>query len=265
MDLMLDGKTAVVTGGASNIGRSIVLTMADEGANIVVFDVDEAAAQAVVRQAKQSGASGRLEVYPTDVTDGQQVEDSVRRVVENFGQVHILVNGVGWNRMGFFVEQPPELHEKIVDLNFMGAVRCVRAVLPHMTEHGYGRIVSLGSDAGRTGEYHEAVYSGAKAAIVALSKSLAQEAGRYGVTLNVVSPGLTVPEGPEAVGTSSMWAEGMVDFWTPERRDRASRRYPLRRLGTAQDVANVVVFLASDRCNFVTGQTWSVSGGYTMI
>ncbi len=265
MDLTLEGKTAIITGGGSNIGRSIVLTMAEEGANVVVFDIDEAAAQAVVRQAKEGGASGRLEVYSTDVTDRQQVEQSVRRAVEEFGQVQILVNGVGWDQMGAFLEQTPEFHDKIVDLNYMGSLRCMRAVLPHMVERGYGRIVSLGSDAGRMGEYHEAVYSGSKAAVMALTKSLAREVGRHGVTLNVVCPGLTVPEGPEAVGASSMWAGGMVDFWTPERRDSASRRYPLRRLGTAQDVANVVVFLASDRCNFVTGQTWSVSGGYTMM
>jgi NAD(P)-dependent dehydrogenase (short-subunit alcohol dehydrogenase family) len=265
MDLKLAGKTAIVTGGGSNIARSIVLTMAEEGANVALFDIDEAAAQAVVTQAKEEGASGRLEVFPTDVTDRQQVEDSIGRVVKEFGQVHILVNGVGWDQMGAFLDQTPEFHDKIVDLNYMGSLRCMRAVLPHMVERGYGRIVSLGSDAGRMGEFHEAVYSGAKAAVMALTKSLAREVGKFGVTLNVVCPGLTLPEGPEAVGSTSMWAGGMVDFWTTERRDSASRRYPLRRLGNAQDIANVVVFLASDRCNFVTGQTWSVSGGYTMM
>ncbi len=265
MELTLNGKNAIVTGGGSNIGRRIALTLAEEGANIALFDIDETAALGVIQDAKEAGASGMLAVYSTDVTDRQQVEDSIRRVVEEYGQVHILVNGVGWDQMGAFLDQTPEFHDKIVDLNYMGSLRCMRAVLPHMVEHGYGRIVSLGSDAGRMGEFHEAVYSGAKAAVMALTKSLAREVGRHGVTLNVVCPGLTVPEGPEAVGTASMWAGGMVDFWTPERRDSASRRYPLRRLGTAQDVANVVVFLASDRCNYVTGQTWSVSGGYTMM
>ncbi len=265
MDLTLKGKSAIVTGGASNIGRSIVLTMAEEGADVMLFDIDEAGANAVVREAQEAGATGRLAVYSTDVTDRQQVEDSVRRAAEDLGQIHILVNGVGFDRPSYFVDQTPEFHEKIMDLNFMGVVRCVGAVLPHMIENGYGRIVSLGSDAGRMGEFHEAVYSGAKAGVMALTKSLAREVGRNNITLNVVCPGLTVPDSPEAVGESSMWAGDMVDYWTPERRDSASRRYPLRRLGTAQDIANVVVFLSSDRCNFVTGQTWSVSGGYTMM
>ena len=265
MDLTLKGKTAIVTGGGSNIARSIVMTMAEEGANVAIFDIDEASAQATATLVKEGGATGRVEVIPTDVTSRQQVEDSISQVVKEFGQVHILVNGVGWDQMGAFLDQTPEFHDKIVDLNYMGSLRCMRAVLPHMVEKGYGRIVSLGSDAGRMGEFHEAVYSGAKAAVMALTKSLAREVGKFGVTLNVVCPGLTVPESPEAVGSTSMWAGGMVDFWTEERRDSASRRYPLRRLGVAQDIANVVVFLASDRCNFVTGQTWSVSGGYTMM
>ncbi len=266
MELTLNGKNAIVTGGGSNIGRRIALTLAEEGANIALFDIDETAALGVIQDAKEAGASGTLAAYSTDVTDRQQVEASVQRVVEEFGRVDILINGAGGDQQGAFLEQPPELHEKLVDLNYMGTVHCMRTVLPYMIERSYGRIVSVGSDAGRMGEYHEAVYSGAKAAVIALSKSLAREVGRHNVTLNVVCPGLTIPEDPEAVAATSMlWAGEAIDFWTPERRASASRRYALRRLGTAQDVANVVVFLASDRCNFVTGQTWSVSGGYTMM
>jgi 2-hydroxycyclohexanecarboxyl-CoA dehydrogenase len=265
MDLTLNGRNAIVTGAGSNIGRSIALTLAEEGVNLALFDIDEEAALGVVQDAKNAGASGALTVHHTDVTDREQVEASVRRVIDEFEQVHILVNGAGGDQQGPFIGQSPELQEKLVNLNYMGAVHCMRTVLPHMIEHGYGRIVSLGSDAGRMGEFHEAVYSGAKAAVIALSKSLAREAGRHNVTFNVVCPGLTIPDDPEAVASTSMWAGGAIDFWTPERRESASRRYALRRLGTPQDVANVVVFLASDRCNFVTGQTWSVSGGYTMM
>ena len=265
MDLTLQGKNAIVTGGGSNIGRRIVMTLADEGANVAVFDIDEATASGVTKEAKEAGASGVLTVHPTDVTDSQQVEASVQRVVEKFEQVHILINCVGWDEIGLFVEQPLELHERIVNLNYMGTIHCMRAVLPHMVEQGYGRIVSMGSDAGRAGEFREAVYSGTKAAIIALSKSLAREVGKYNITLNVVCPGLTIPDDPEAVGTSSGWSGGLIDYWTPERRESAARRYALRRLGKAQDIANAVVFLASDRCNFVTGQTLSVSGGYTMM
>jgi NAD(P)-dependent dehydrogenase (short-subunit alcohol dehydrogenase family) len=265
MDLMLRGKTAIVTGGGSNIGRAIVLTLAQEGANVGIFDIDEEAAQKVARQIKEEAPAIRCEIYRTDVTDWTQVEASVRKAIDDFGQIHILINSVGWDQIGLFLEQSPELHTKIIRINYEGIINCFRALLPHMVERRYGRIISLSSDAGRIGEYREAVYSGAKAAVIGFSKAIAREVGRYNITVNVVCPGLTIPEGPEAIGTSSMWAGPLADFWTPERREKAARSYPLQRLGTAQDVANVVVFLASDRCAFVTGQTWSVSGGYTMI
>ncbi len=264
MDLTLRGKNAVVTGGGSNIGRSIVLTLAEEGANVAVFDVDEETANNVIREAREAGSTGELSVQRTDVTDADQVGHSVRRVIEELGQIHVLINGVGWDQTSPFIGQPAEFHERVVSINYMGPVNLMRAVVPHMVENGYGRVVSLGSDAGRAGEYHEAVYAGAKAGVIALSKSLAKEVGRQNVTFNVVCPGLTIAE-PESAGRISMWSQEALEYWTPERRHSAARRYALKRLGTPQDVANVVVFLASDRCNFVTGQVWSVSGGYTMM
>jgi NAD(P)-dependent dehydrogenase (short-subunit alcohol dehydrogenase family) len=264
MDLELRGKNAIVTGGGSNIGRSIVLTLAQEGANIAVFDVDEDTAGRVVQEARDTGAAGELSVHRTDITDQGQVEASVGAVIEKLGQVHVLVNGVGWDETSPFVGQQAEFHEKVVRINYMGPVNLMRSTVPHMVENGYGRVVSLGSDAGRAGEYHEAVYAGAKAGVIGLSKSLAKEVGRQNVTFNVVCPGLTIAE-PGSAGRISMWSQEALDYWTPERRHSAARRYALKRLGTPQDVANVVVFLASDRCNFVTGQVWSVSGGYTMM
>ena len=264
MDLTLEGKNAIVTGGGSNIGRSIVLTLAGEGANVAVFDVDEETAGSVIQEAKDAGATGDLSVRRTDVTDAAQVEASVDTAIGKFGQVHVLINGVGWDETSPFITQKADFHEKIVRINYMGPVNLMRAVVPHMVENGYGRVVSLGSDAGRAGEYHEAVYAGAKAGVIGMSKSLAKEVGRQNVTFNVVCPGLTIPE-PEATGKVSMWSKEALEYWTPEVRKSAARRYALKRLGTPQDVANVVVFLASDRCNFVTGQVWSVSGGYTMM
>ena len=264
MDLELRDKNAIVTGGGSNIGRSIVLTLAEEGANIAVFDVDEDTAGRVVQEARDAGAAGELSVHRTDITDQAQVEASVGAVIEKLGQVHVLVNGVGWDETSAFIGQQAEFHEKVVRINYMGPVNLMRATVPHMVENGYGRVVSLGSDAGRAGEYHEAVYAGAKAGMIGLSKSLAKEVGRQNVTFNVVCPGLTIAE-PGSAGRISMWSQEALDYWTPERRHSAARRYALKRLGTPQDVANVVVFLASDRCNFVTGQVWSVSGGYTMM
>jgi 2-hydroxycyclohexanecarboxyl-CoA dehydrogenase len=132
-----------------------------------------------------------------------------------------------------------------------------------MIERGYGRIVSIGSDAGRIGEWREAVYSGTKASVIAMSKSIAREVGKYGITLNVVCPGL-VPGAPETSGHESMWASDQGQLFSPAALEKAARAYPLRRLGTPEDVVPAVLLLASDRASYITGQTLSVSGGYTM-
>jgi 2-hydroxycyclohexanecarboxyl-CoA dehydrogenase len=134
-----------------------------------------------------------------------------------------------------------------------------------MIDRKQGKIISISSDAGRMGEYREAVYAGCKGGIIAMSKTLARELGRYGINVNVVCPGMTLPESPEHMGELSMWKGGMAEFVTPEVREKAAKAYPLRRIGKPEDVADMVVFLASDRASFITGQTISVSGGYTMI
>ena len=141
---------------------------------------------------------------------------------------------------------------------------CIHAVLPHMVERGSGSIVAISSDAGRMGEYREAVYSACKAGVIALSKAVARETGRNGIRLNAVCPGIVVPPQEESISSESMWNQ-MRDVFTEDIRERVQRNYPLRRLAAASEVANAVVFLASDAASFITGQTLSVSGGYTMI
>ena len=145
-----------------------------------------------------------------------------------------------------------------------GAINCINAVLPPMIEAHSGSIVCISSDAGRMGEYREAVYSACKAGVIALSKSLARETGRHGLRLNTVCPGVVVPPEEESISEESMWNQ-MRDLFTEEVRERVRRNYPLRRLAGANEVANAVVFLASDAASFITGQTLSVSGGYTMM
>jgi 2-hydroxycyclohexanecarboxyl-CoA dehydrogenase len=139
-------------------------------------------------------------------------------------------------------------------------------VLDGMIERRSGAIVSLGSDAGRVGQFGEAVYGACKAGIIALSKSLASEVGKYGIRLNVVCPGMTMPDDDSEISDQSMWTAEVNRRWrTEELRARIARNYPLRRLGRADEVANAVVYLASDAASFVTGQTLSVSGGYSMV
>jgi 2-hydroxycyclohexanecarboxyl-CoA dehydrogenase len=144
-----------------------------------------------------------------------------------------------------------------------GFINCTRALLEGMIENSRGRIVSISSDAGRIGEWREAVYSGTKAGVIAMSKAIAREVGKHGITLNVVCPGF-VPGRPESSGRESVWAGDQGAQFTPEVLERVARSYPLRRLGTPEDVAPAVLFLASAQAAYITGQTLSVSGGYTM-
>ena len=174
------------------------------------------------------------------------------------------MNNVGWTVDRLFMEKPRHEWEREVQVNLWGAINCIHAVLPGMIEQRAGAIVCISSDAGRMGEYREAVYSACKAGVIALSKSIARETGRHGLRLNVVCPGLVVPPDDESISEESMWNQ-MREVFTEEVRERVGRNYPLRRIGTAQEVANAVVFLASDAASFITGQTLSVSGGYTMM
>lgn len=262
MDLGLKGKTVIVTGGGSNIGRAIVLAFAKEGSNVVIAEIDEKQGKKVAAEANTLG--GKAIVIKTDMTDHKQVEEMVKKTLEQFKTIDILVNNVGWTFDRLFIEKPREEWEKEININLWSPINSTRAVLDHMIERRYGRIVSIGSDAGRMGEYREAVYGGCKGAVIAMSKAIAREVGRYGITLNVVCPGMTLPENPEEeTGELSMMR--LAGLIPPETKEKMIKNYALRRLGTAQEVANAVVFLASDAASFITGQTLSVSGGYTMM
>lgn len=263
MDLNLADKTVIVTGGGSNIGRGIVLAFAKERPNVVIAEIDEVQGQKVAKEANALG--GKAVVIKTDVTDVDSVASMVKKTLEQFGKIDVLVNNVGWGMDRLFIEKPRAEWEKEVNINFWGVINCTRAVLDHMIERKYGKIISISSDAGRMGEYREAVYAGCKGGVIAMSKTLARELGRYGINVNVVCPGMTLPENPEHAGELSMWKSPMAQFLTPEVQEKAAKAYPLRRIGKPQDVANLVVFLASDAASFMTGQTISVSGGYTMM
>jgi 2-hydroxycyclohexanecarboxyl-CoA dehydrogenase len=265
MDLQLASKTVIVTGGGSNIGRAVTLAFAGERANVVVADIDEAAGQKVAAEAQASGAPALA--HRTDVGDWASVQALVRTVEERFGRVDVLVNNVGWTRDALFVEKPREEWEREIRLNLWGMINCTRAVLDGMIARRAGAVVSMGSDAGRIGEFREGVYGACKAGVMALTKSLAREVGKHGIRLNVVCPGMTMPEADDEVGALSMWrAEENRAWMTPDMRARIARAYPLRRVARPQDVTGAVLFLASDAAaGFITGQTLSVSGGYTML
>lgn len=263
MDLSLAGKTVIVTGGGSNIGRAISLTFAREGANLVVAELKADFGEKVVQEANALKAGGRSMVIETDVTKVEAAEALAKKTMDEFGRIDVLVNNVGWDVQMLFTETTPDFWDKVIDINYKGVLNCTKAVLPHMIEQKSGAIVSIGSDAGRMGEFKEAVYGGCKGAVIAFTKAVARETGRYGIRLNVVCPGMTVPA-DEEIGSGSMWQVTKAQF-TPEIIEKAAKSYALRRVGKAQEVANAVVFLASDAASFITGQTLSASGGYTMM
>jgi 2-hydroxycyclohexanecarboxyl-CoA dehydrogenase len=264
MNLGLQYKSVVVTGGGSNIGRAIVLAFAAEGAHITIADLDIPQAEKTAEAARRAGAAS-VQVVRTDVTELGQVQAMFRSAVDRHGGVDVLVNNVGWDQMRPFTQTDPELWRRIVDINYVGLLNCAKTALDLMVERGGGAIIAISSDASRQGEPREAVYAGVKAAVNAFMKTIARENGRYGVRCNVVCPGVTVPVSGDDIGAGSVWADPANTF-TDEQIQKIARSLPLRKVGRGSDVAHAVVFLSSDRAaGHVTGQVLSVSGGYSMI
>ncbi len=266
MDLGLSGKTAIVTGGASNIGKAIAEGLVAEGANVVIADVDCVQAEKVTEQLCKTGPGDALFIE-ADVTNAQQIEQMVERTLDHFGQIEILINNAGWTANGLFLDKPVEDFEREIAINLWGPINCVRAVAPSMIARSSGKIITIGSDAGRVGEYQEAVYSACKGGIIAWSKALAREFGKYQLTVNVVCPGLTLPESSDDAGANSLWHSDSHQsriFQNDEVLAKVVRRYPLRRHGVPSDIVPIVLLLASDKSSYTTGQVISVSGGYAM-
>lgn len=261
MDLGLQGKSVIVTGAASNIGRAIALGFADEGAQVALADIDATQGERVAALARER--TGAAQFVQTDVTRLDQVEALFARAGQAHGPVQVLVNAVGWDQLMFFVDTTPEFWDRVIDINYKGVLNCTRCALAPMLEHGGGSIVSISSDASRQGEAKEAVYGGMKAAVNSFMKTIAKENGRYGIRCNCVCPGVTIPETEEEVGKGSMWAKPL---FTPDQLEKVAASLPLKKVGRPRDIANSVVFLSSPlAAGHVTGQVLSVSGGYSMI
>ncbi|MFY9510213.1 MAG: SDR family oxidoreductase [Rubrivivax sp.] len=264
MDLELKDKSVIVTGGGSNIGRAIVLAFAGEGAHITIGDVDTAQAERTAEFATKLGAAS-VQVIKTDVTSLEQVQAMFKAATDKHGRVDVLVNNVGWDNLMFFTQTTPDFWRKVIDINYVGVLNCTKTALDLMVKQNGGAIVSISSDASRQGEPREAVYGGVKAAVNSFMKTIAKENGRYGIRCNVVCPGVTIPSTTEEVGGSSMWTNADAMF-TPEQMEKVTKSLPLRKVGRPQDIANAVVFMASNKvAGHITGQVLSVSGGYSMI
>lgn len=245
----MSGRVAFVTGGGGGIGAAICRGLTEAGHQVAVADVVEARAREV------AGEIGGLGVE-LDVTDPGSVAAAVAGTAEGLGPVEICVNCAGWDELRPFLDTDEGFQSKVIEINYAGPVRVTRAVLPGMVERAYGRIVNIGSDAGRVGSSLESVYSGAKGGVIAFTKTIAREFARYGITANTVCPGPTdTPLLGEIIKASSD-ADRVIAGMT--------KAVPMRRMGKPDDVAPAVVFLASDEAGFITGQTLSVSGGLTM-
>ncbi len=253
---MLDytGKTVIITGSARGIGRGIATLFAKQGAKVVVADLLEKEGQETVDIIKKDG--GEAIYHKTDVTNLSIVEDMVKKTIEAFSKIDVLVNNVGWDDMKPFIETTPDFWEKIIAINLKGALNCTKAVLPHMIERKYGKIVYISSDAGRVGSMGEAVYSACKGGIIAFTKTLAREMARYTINVNCICPGPTETPLVDEMKQKSQFAQKVFGAM--------QNIIPLRRLGRPEDIAAAVVFIASDEANYITGQVLSVSGGLTM-
>ncbi|HRP28542.1 MAG TPA: SDR family NAD(P)-dependent oxidoreductase [Burkholderiaceae bacterium] len=246
--MTLKDKIVVVTGAASGIGRATAQIFAGEGARVVVADVDAARGEAAAAEIRAEG--GSADFMPVDMTDTASIDTFAAAVQEKYGAVDVLVNGAGWGRTAPFWEGTPEFWSKLVALNFVGPMQLTKALLPAMIERSSGRIVNVSSDAGRVGSLGETVYSGAKGGLIAFTKSLAREVARYQINVNCVCPGPT--DTPLMAAVPEKVQEGL------------KKAIPFRRLAKPSEVADAIVFFASDRASYVTGQVVSVSGGLTM-
>ena len=249
MTLTTDQRVALVTGGGRGIGRAICTALAAEGRRVAVADLR-------VDEAKHTAAAIDGLAVEMDITDADQVAQGVLATQDELGPIAVLVNNAGWDELKPFVETDENFWGRIIDINYTGMIRVTHAVLPAMIDAGFGRIVNIGSDAGRVGSSLEAVYSGAKGAVIAFTKTIAREVARTGVTANTVCPGPTETPLLDEIKDAAKDADKVIGAMT--------RAVPMKRLGTPEEVAHAVAFFASDGAGYVTGQTLSVSGGLTM-
>ena len=245
--ISLAGKVAVVTGGSTGIGRATVVALAEAGADVVfTYNASPEAAEETLALASPFGT--KVRAFRCDVTQGEQVAALKEEVLEQFQKVDILVNNAGAAiRRALLLEGDEELWQQTFQLNVMGIVRCCQAFVPSMLEQNWGRIINISSVAPMTGGVKSVHYVAMKGAVNAMTIGLAKELSPQGITVNAIAPGLI--DTPFQVKTPG------ANF------ERVSRSNPVRRIGVPEDIAPMVVFLASDKSSFITGEIYAIDGG----
>jgi len=244
-------RAAVVTGGARGVGEQLVRSLAAAGVDVAIADLDVAGAQAVADDVADEAGVEAVAIE-TDVTDYDSTQAMGEAAIDALGHVDILVNNAGFWTVKPFADVEPEEWARDVGICFTGTLNCTKALLDHLTDRGYGRILNIVSDAGRIGEPYLAVYSGAKSGVIGFGRALAKEVARDGVTVNNLALGVT--ETP-----------GAADFIESFGKERLEKQYPVGRLGQPADAATGALFFLQDGAGYVTGQTLSVDGGYTTV
>ncbi len=251
MDLGLNGKVALVTGGGRDVGREIAMTLAAAGAIVAVnYNSSATEAQAVVSDIELAG--GQARAYRANVGIYDEVKTMIDTIVQDFGSIDILVNNAGVVINERFVSSTPDQWARQIDVDLYGTIHTCHAAAPYMIKQNFGRMITLAGDSSRVGENGIAIAAAARAGGIALMKSLAKELGRNNVTANAISLGL--------IETSHSNAEFLA-----ANREKIVKQYPLRRLGTPTDVAPTVAFLSSEAAGWITGQVLSVNGGFCMV
>jgi 2-hydroxycyclohexanecarboxyl-CoA dehydrogenase len=244
----LQDKVIVVTGGASGIGKATATLLAAHGATVHIGDIDSSGAQ----QTAQACEGGKVFATALDLAAAESVKAFSAEVLAQHGRVDGLVNAAGFDKVGPFMKNDPELWERLVAVNLLGAMRLTQLVLPSMIASNAGKVVNIASDAGRVGSMGETAYAATKGGLIAFTKSLAREMARYQINVNVVCPG------PTDTPLFNTQASGNL-------REALISAIPFRRLGQPEDVAQAVRYLVGPNSNYVTGQVLSVSGGLTMV
>ena len=262
MDLRLAGRVVLITGAGSGIGQAMAESFAREGAQVVVNDLDDGKCEQTLEILAAHGAQ-RL-AAPFDVSDLAQVQAALADIERRLGRIDVLVNNAAVIAANApFIETDPGDCDKEIRVSLYGTLHCCRAVLPGMIARRHGKIINMVSDAARIGQEREVTYSCAKGGVISFTKSLAREVGRHAINVNAVSPAAT--NTPLRRQVLQRLAAQIGEQGVIEREEKIRRNYPMRRIGESEDVADAVLFLASDRAAHITGQILGVNGGYAMV